>query len=227
MSTNDIIKRVQKGEIKLHELEEHVDPDMAADVRLQILESELNVKLSSIGNYTFDAKLASTNIENMIGSVQIPMGIAGPITVFGSATEGSFYLPLATTEGALVASVNRGCSAIRHAGGAITRVFNNAMTRAPVFKVANVSESLDFINWISTNYSEIEEIEMDWDNFSNDLINLLDKLRKAEAELLSLMARGKVSQENVLHDTGLKEVEGSLDSLSSIPLILVDNGFLL
>tara|TARA_Y100000996_G_scaffold411454_1_gene395661 strand:+ start:996 stop:2204 length:1209 start_codon:yes stop_codon:yes gene_type:complete len=158
MSTNDIIKRVQKGEIKLHELEEHVDPDMAADVRLQILESELSVKLSSIGNYTFDAKLASTNIENMIGSVQIPMGIAGPITVFGSATEGSFYLPLATTEGALVASVNRGCSAIRHAGGAITRIFNNAMTRAPVFKVANVSESLDFINWISTNYSEIEEI---------------------------------------------------------------------
>ena len=70
--------------------------------------------------------------------------------------------------------------------------------------------------------SEIEEIEMDWDNFSNDLINLLDKLRKAEAELLSLMASGKVSKENVLHDTGLKEVEGSLDSLSSIPLTLVD-----
>ena len=70
--------------------------------------------------------------------------------------------------------------------------------------------------------SEIEEIEMDWDNFSNDLINLLDKLRKAEIKLLALMASGKVSQENVLHDTGLKEVEGSLDSLSSISLTLVD-----
>ena len=158
MGANDIIKRVQKGEINLHELEEHVNSDMAANARRQILESELDVKLSSIGNYTFDAKLASTNIENMIGSVQIPMGVAGPITVFGSAIEGSFYLPLATTEGALVASVNRGCSAIRHAGGAIARVFNNAMTRAPVFKVANVSESLDFTNWISANYSEIEEI---------------------------------------------------------------------
>ncbi len=63
---------------------------------------------------------------------------------------------------------------------------------------------------------------MDWNNFSNDLINLLDKLRKAEIKLLALMASGKVSQENVLHDTGLKEVEGSLDSLSSIPLTLVD-----
>ena len=69
MSANDILKRVQKGELKPHELEEHVDPDLAANIRRQILESELNVKLSSIGNYTFDAKLASTTIENMIGNI--------------------------------------------------------------------------------------------------------------------------------------------------------------
>ena len=100
MGANDIIKRVQKGDIKLHELEGHVDPDLAAHTRKQIIEAELNVKLSSIGNYTFDAKSASTNIENMVGSVEIPLGIAGPIKVSGSVVDGDFYLPLATTEGA-------------------------------------------------------------------------------------------------------------------------------
>ena len=65
----------------------------------------------------------------MIGTVQVPVGIAGPLMVNGEHAHGSYYLPLATTEGALVASVNRGCSAITQAGGAEVRILKEGMTR--------------------------------------------------------------------------------------------------
>ena len=165
MDVPDLVRRVQNGEIKLHELEDHANPETAVKARREIFESRLNVTLSSIGGSSFDPAIASANIENMIGSVQVPLGIAGPITIHGSSIDGDFYLPLATTEGALVASVNRGCSAITSSGGATTRIFNNGMTRAPIFKVSGVSESLDFITWVNDNFSEIETIANSTTNY--------------------------------------------------------------
>ncbi len=86
----------------------------------------------------------------MIGAVQVPVGVAGPLAVNGQFAQGQFYVPLATTEGALVASVNRGCKAITAAGGAIVRIVSDEMTRAPVFKVRDVTEALRVIEWIRT-----------------------------------------------------------------------------
>jgi len=68
------------------------------------------------------------------------MGVAGPVSVDGGPVAGEKYLP-ATTEGALLASVNRGCSVINSAGGATARVLKSGMTRAPVFRVADVAEA--------------------------------------------------------------------------------------
>jgi hydroxymethylglutaryl-CoA reductase (NADPH) len=68
--------------------------------------------------------------------------------VKGEYANGEFYIPLATTEGALVASVNRGCKAITSAGGAIVRIFNDEMTRAPVFAVADVIEAQRVVEWV-------------------------------------------------------------------------------
>ncbi len=78
------------------------------------------------------------NIENMVGAVQVPVGVAGPLKVKGEYADGSFYIPLATTEGALVASVNRGCGAVTRAGGADVRILRNGMTRAPVFSTRDI-----------------------------------------------------------------------------------------
>jgi len=77
----------------------------------------------------------------MVGSIQVPMGVAGPVSVDGGSVAGEKYLPLATTEGALLASVNRGCSVINSAGGATARVLKSGMTCAPVFRVADVAEA--------------------------------------------------------------------------------------
>src|SRR3989344_4887870 len=91
---------------------------VSASSRRQSLESELNVKLSNIGSFSFDENIASTkNCENMIGGAQLPIGVAGPLKINGESFNGQVYIPLATTEGALVASVNRGCKAITESGG--------------------------------------------------------------------------------------------------------------
>jgi hydroxymethylglutaryl-CoA reductase (NADPH) len=87
----------------------------------------------------------------MVGATQIPVGVAGPLAVNGGATEDDYYLPLATTEGALVASVNRGCSVISDAGGTDARVTKSGMTRAPVFRVQGVAEAETVVEWVRDN----------------------------------------------------------------------------
>lgn len=131
-----------------------MDKSKSAKQRREDLEKELNISLSNIGHYSFDEKqIINHNCENLIGVSQIPLGVAGPIIVNGK----KHYLPLATTEGALVASINRGCKVIRETGGANVYVENVGVTRGPVFKTQNLKESFDFVNWINKNIKEIKK----------------------------------------------------------------------
>jgi hydroxymethylglutaryl-CoA reductase (NADPH) len=75
-----------------------------------------------------------TSIERFAGTVRVPVGYVGPVTVHGRFAEGQFRVPLATTEGALVASYHRGCRALNDAGGARAIVTDRAMTRTPCFR---------------------------------------------------------------------------------------------
>ncbi|OLZ42052.1 3-hydroxy-3-methylglutaryl-CoA reductase [Natrinema saccharevitans] len=147
--------RVQEGDLRLHELEDHADHDTAAAARRLLVERESGTDLEAIGDYAFDAERAEPNIENMIGAAQVPMGVVGPVPVSGGAADGDHYLPLATTEGALLASVNRGLGVIRSAGGADARVTKNGMTRAPVFRVAGVAEAAETVDWVSQNFEAL------------------------------------------------------------------------
>ena len=153
----DLAERVRAGELRLHELEEHADADTAASARRDVLETASGADLPSIGGYGFDAAAADSHVENMVGAVQVPMGVAGPLPVSGSAASGERYLPMATTEGALVASVNRGCGVLRDAGGVTARVLESAMTRAPVFRTAGVDESAAVADWIRENRDRLAE----------------------------------------------------------------------
>jgi len=152
---SDTIDRLVEGfranEIRFHEFESHADPDIATAARRQIVAEETGADLETIGSYAFPAADAEPNIENMLGAAQVPIGVAGPVSIDGGAYTGEAYLPLATTEGALLASVNRGCSALNRAGGATARVTKSGMTRAPVFRVADVVESEALVSWIRDN----------------------------------------------------------------------------
>jgi hydroxymethylglutaryl-CoA reductase (NADPH) len=149
--------RVQEGELRIHELEAEVDFDTAAEARRLLVERRTDTDLETIGNYSFPAAQAEPNIENMIGAAQIPLGVVGPVSVSGGAADGEHYLPMATTEGALLASVNRGLSVIRSAGGADARVTKNGMTRAPVFRVNGVVEAAETVEWVENNHESLRE----------------------------------------------------------------------
>jgi hydroxymethylglutaryl-CoA reductase (NADPH) len=154
---DDLAARLRDGDLRLHELADHADHETAADARRQFLEAEADADLSTVGDYAFPAAEAESAIENMIGAAQVPMAVAGPVPVDGGAADGTHYLPMATTEGALVASVNRGMSAIRATGGATARVLKNAMTRAPVFRVADVGEAATVASWVRENTDALRE----------------------------------------------------------------------
>ncbi|WP_338741271.1 hydroxymethylglutaryl-CoA reductase (NADPH) [Haloplanus salilacus] len=154
---NALVDRVREDDLRLHELETHADADTAATARRRLIESDAGVDLDAVGSYGFPADRADANVENMIGAAQVPMGVAGPVTVHGGAVDGERYLPMATTEGALVASVNRGCSVIDAAGGATARVTKSGMTRAPVFRVADVAEAEALVEWVRAEEDRLRE----------------------------------------------------------------------
>ncbi|MBN1194811.1 MAG: hydroxymethylglutaryl-CoA reductase (NADPH) [Methanomicrobiaceae archaeon] len=152
----DYLGRLKKGTLKLYALEQELTPDEAVSVRRTYVGEETGTDLSALGKYSIGIdRVVQRNCENMIGAVQVPVGVAGPIALNGGYATGSFYLPLATTEGALVASVNRGCSAITRAGGADVRILRDGMTRAPVFSTRDVDHTLRTVRWVETHMDDL------------------------------------------------------------------------
>lgn len=98
------------------------------------------------------------NIEHFIGTVKVPLGIAGPLRVNGLHAKGDYAIPLATTEAALVASYHRGCRLITRAGGASAMLLNEGVTRTPVFAFANLAQAGQFVGWLTTQYDRLKAI---------------------------------------------------------------------
>ncbi len=155
----EIIDKIKKGEIKLREIEKYTDNvDEAVTIRRKFIEEVSNSKIEHLSNYSINMEAASKkNIEQPIGAIQIPVGIAGPLVVNGDYAQGEFYVPLATTEGALLASVNRGFSVIAKAGGVTTKIIDDKMTRAPVIKAKSLTDAMEIKTWIEGNFKELKK----------------------------------------------------------------------
>jgi hydroxymethylglutaryl-CoA reductase (NADPH) len=96
------------------------------------------------------------NIENFIGVAQVPIGVAGPILINGEHARGEFFVPMATTEGTLIASYNRGMRLFTACGGVKTTVVDRAMQRAPVFIFDDALQARDFGQWVVANFAAIK-----------------------------------------------------------------------
>ena len=129
------------------------------DVRRESLEKLTGKKLNALKNPVFDcSSVSDKNCENLIGKVEIPLGIAGPLKINGDNAKGDYFIPLATTEGALVASVSRGCKAINESGGAYAYHEKSGMTRAPVFRAESLQKAKEFIDWIEKHTDHIKKL---------------------------------------------------------------------
>jgi hydroxymethylglutaryl-CoA reductase (NADPH) len=159
LTREELVDSLARGERRFHEIPKDLPAEEAAEIRRQALEEMTRTPLSNIGHHSLDVQRAShRNCENFIGVAQIPMGVVGPLRVRGRSVDGDVYVPLATTEAALVASTNRGCAAIREAGGAVVRVEDVGMTRAPVFRTSGIVQTQQFLQWIRDHEEEIRQL---------------------------------------------------------------------
>jgi len=156
---NEVVERIVRGEIDFHKVDELLEGNATVVARRLALERLTGTSLPNIGSTVIDYdEIKNRNAENVIGAVQVPLGIVGPLEVRGDYAKGRFYVPLATTEGALIASVNRGAKAVTVSGGARVKIVFDGMTRAPVFALDNIDEVVRFLEWVSSNFQEIKRV---------------------------------------------------------------------
>jgi hydroxymethylglutaryl-CoA reductase (NADPH) len=133
--------------------------DYSAEIitaRQQFLEDKTGAKLEHTKAYSFNPESMEGNCEHFFGVAQLPIGVAGPLVVNGEHAQGEFYVPMATIEGTLIASYNRGMRVIRESGGVMCTVVSEAMQRAPVFLFKNAREGRDFGLWLKDNFEAIK-----------------------------------------------------------------------
>lgn len=126
--------------------------------RQKFIAAKTGVELKHVAHSSHKLDSLKGNIENPIGVAQVPIGLAGPVRINGEHAKGDFYIPMATTEGTLVASYSRGMRVLTEVGGVKTTVIERYMQRAPVFHFDNAQDAREFGIWFNENLSEIREV---------------------------------------------------------------------
>jgi hydroxymethylglutaryl-CoA reductase (NADPH) len=112
-------------------------------------------RLDHVGHYSVDPATLAGNIENFMGVAQVPIGLAGPLLINGEHAQGEFVVPLATTEGTLIASYNRGMRLLTESGGVRTTVIDESMQRSPVFVLDGALEAKRFGDWVREHMDDV------------------------------------------------------------------------
>jgi hydroxymethylglutaryl-CoA reductase (NADPH) len=134
--------------------------DYSADAikqRQLFIKEYTGVETKHISHYSLNPQSVQGNCEHFVGVAQVPLGIAGPIIINGEHANGEFLVPMATSEGTLVASYNRGIKVLNLCGGAKCTVQRDAMQRAPVFVFDDARAARDFVDWCKVNFTKIAE----------------------------------------------------------------------
>lgn len=129
--------------------------ESAIAARQQLVREHTASTLEHVASYSLDPGALPGNIENFLGVAQVPIGLAGPLLIDGEHARGEFYVPLATTEGTLVASYSRGMKLCAAAGGIRTTVVDDRMQRAPVFLFPSAREARDFGVWLTEHHDQV------------------------------------------------------------------------
>ncbi|MFW6299317.1 MAG: hydroxymethylglutaryl-CoA reductase [Oceanicaulis sp.] len=151
---NDPRKNDVRARIPRHAEGDHTEA--AAAERREFLRTRTGAELTHVARASIDPAATRGNIENYIGAAQVPIGVAGPLRVRGEHIEDEdVYVPLATTEGTLVASYSRGMRILSEAGGVKTTIHERYMQRAPVFHFDGARGARDFKAWLGANMAGV------------------------------------------------------------------------
>lgn len=159
LSDKDVMNLVTSRNILNYKLEAVLEtPERGVAIRREMLSPKLPVlsALASLPYKDYDySKVMGTCCENVIGYMPVPVGVAGPLLL----DEKQFYIPMATTEGCLVASTNRGCRALSLSGGCCSSILADSMTRGPVVRLPSACRAAEVKVWLETldGFSMIKE----------------------------------------------------------------------
>ncbi|VDM98586.1 unnamed protein product [Thelazia callipaeda] len=176
LDDREIIQLLNFGHVKQRDLEVELGGDLlrAISIRRLYLSEMADISLSNLPFQTYDYNyVIDSCCENVIGYVPIPTGFVGPLLMNGR----KFFVPMSTTEGALIASTSRGCRAIYESGGVVARVYKDGMTRAPVVQFTNILRALEVKNILDSR-SSFEEIKKVFDSTSS-----FAKLQQLEVDI--------------------------------------------
>ncbi|KAI7796284.1 3-hydroxy-3-methylglutaryl-CoA reductase b, partial [Triplophysa rosa] len=150
LSNTEVMALVECRSILGYRLEAVMEnPERGVAIRREMLSGKLPNRraLDNLPFRDYDySKVTGTNCENVIGYVPVPVGVAGPLLLDGK----EFHVPLATTEGCLVASTNRGCRAVTLSGGVRSRVLADGMTRGPVVQLPSACRAAEVKGWLES-----------------------------------------------------------------------------
>ncbi len=124
--------------------------------RQDFITAETGTSVPHLSATTIDPSTLKGNVENPIGAAQIPIGLAGPLLMNGEHAKGHFYVPMATTEGTLVASYSRGMRILSQIGGPKTTIIERYMQRAPVFHCEDARKARGLGEWLRANFASIK-----------------------------------------------------------------------
>ncbi|MCH8499845.1 MAG: phosphotransferase [Marinobacter sp.] len=168
----------------------------ARQERLAFIREDLGVNLPEVACTRLDPRKLVSNIEALIGSVEVPVGLAGPLQIQGMHAEGLYYAPMATSEGALVASATRGATALSRSGGVNARVLGQRMMRVPLFGFDDMNAALFFAEWVQDHEQELAEEVRKYSNFAR-LVELQAQVMGRNVHLHFVYETGDAAGQNM------------------------------
>lgn len=153
----DAIREFKDDRVRIPLDKEDDYSEEIVEKRREFVRSFTGIKPVHLFSNSFDPQLTAGNIEHFTGVAQIPIGFVGPMSVNGEYAKGDFIVPMATTEGTLVASYNRGIKVLNLSGGVTCTVSDDRMQRAPVFVFDSAREAREFKKWVEDNIALIRK----------------------------------------------------------------------
>ncbi|MGR6871389.1 phosphotransferase [Pseudomonas sp. HK3] len=194
----------------------------ARQERLAYIRKTTGAQLEKVAQTTLDPVALVSNIEALVGSVEIPVGIAGPLHIKGTHADGLYYAPMATTEGALLASATRGATALSRSGGVNVRVIGQRMLRAPIFVLSDLSSALFLDQWVKDHYSEIAEQTRKYSNYA-DLVEIKSELMGRTLHMEFAYETGDAAGQNMTTTCTWQACQWILSQMSFFDHIQIEN----
>jgi hydroxymethylglutaryl-CoA reductase (NADPH) len=194
----------------------------ARQERLSFLREQTGISLDRVADTRLDPPALVSNIEALIGAVEIPLGIAGPLLVVGQQGHGLFYAPMATSEGALVASATRGATALSRSGGVQARVLEQRMMRVPVFTLNSMESAFFFAAWVEEHRDEIAAIVRRYSNYA-ELQELRAQVIGRSTHVHFIYKTGDAAGQNMTTTCTWQACQWVMEKMRAFPEVAFDN----